>query len=183
MTSIKSDLEAIENVKYVSATDSTDKNGTWKILVNQFITEAQIGQVNTLLSTTPTSDGLIMPPKRVRQPRDRYLTSTRNYWSKTLGNWKAANIPQINSWTNKFPSGWTPTTTQATPPEILASSILSAHSTIGRFHKTPSRPEENNRQTSSTPTGDQVGTPTPVKKDTDPSERPKHHTGTTQPGQ
>ena len=66
-----------------------------------------------------------MPPKRVRQPRDRYLTSTRNYWSKTLGNWKAANIPQINAWTNKSPSGWTPTTTQATPP--LQESQPSAH--------------------------------------------------------
>ena len=40
MATIKSKLEAIENAKYVSPTDNTDTNGTWKILVNQAITEA-----------------------------------------------------------------------------------------------------------------------------------------------
>ena len=86
MRTIKSELEAIENVQYVSPADNTDKNGTWKILVNKAITEAQIGQVDQLLNNTPTSEGLIMPPKRIRQPSERYLASTRNYWSKTLGN-------------------------------------------------------------------------------------------------
>ena len=60
MATIKSELEAIEIVKYVPPTDNTDKNGTWKILVNKTITEAQIGQVDQLLSNTPTLEGFIM---------------------------------------------------------------------------------------------------------------------------
>ena len=60
MATIKSKLEANKNVKYVSPTDNTDKNGTWKILVNKTITEAQIGQVDQLLSNTPTLEGFIM---------------------------------------------------------------------------------------------------------------------------
>ena len=43
MNTIRSELEAIENVQYVSPTDIKDKNGTWKIIDNHVITEAQIG--------------------------------------------------------------------------------------------------------------------------------------------
>ena len=48
-----------------------------------------------------------MPPKRIRQPSERYPAATRNYWSKTLGNWKAAEIPPTNVWVNNSPNGWT----------------------------------------------------------------------------
>ena len=120
MATIKSKLEVIEKVEYMSPTDNTDKNRTWKILISQAITGAQIGQVDQLLNNTPTSEGFIMPPKRIKQPIERYLTSTRNYWSKTLGNWKVAENPPTNAWTNKSSNGRTKQPTLQTPAPQLA---------------------------------------------------------------
>ena len=60
MSTIQSELEAIENVQYVAPTDSTDKNGTWKILVNQAIGKAQ--KTPTSNKTTPIEESIDFAP-------------------------------------------------------------------------------------------------------------------------